>query len=234
MSQGGKKGTLTLAEGGEGPTFPVGRMPPRALEAIMNQTKTPTPKPPPKFGASTAILMALFGLITLSGVMVALWVEHIPLKPAAQDTTPAELNQTTPAESPAPITGDEPPKAGVESPKAQPEMPMNQNWAEMPLKRAPKALAKAVPALATQAPVPVKTVTPSYPPLAKAAKVQGAVTVVLKVDAKGVPVKATVLEGPTLLRASALEAAKDWRFRPAHHGSEPVASEFVATFQFRI
>lgn len=200
----------------------------------MNQTKTPTPKPPPKFAPSTAILIALFGLITLSGVMVAVWVENLSPKPAAQETTQAELNPTTSAESPAPITGDEPPKAGAERPKAQPEVPVNKAQGEMPLNPAPKALAKAVPALAAQAPVPVKTVTPSYPPLAKAAKVQGAVKVVLKVDAKGVPVKATVLEGPTLLRASALEAAKDWRFRPAHQGSEPVASEFVATFQFRI
>ncbi|MBI3131896.1 MAG: energy transducer TonB [Acidobacteria bacterium] len=200
----------------------------------MSQPKTPTPQPPPKLAPSTAILVVLFGLITLSGVMVALWVENIPLRPGAQETTQAELNPTPPAEPPAPKAGEEPPQAAVGDPKAQSETPLNKNWAEMPLKPAPKAVLKAVPAPASQAPVPVKTVTPPYPPLAKAAKVQGAVTVVIKVDAKGVPVKATVLEGPTLLRASALEAAKDWRFRPARHGSEPVASEFVATFQFRI
>lgn len=190
----------------------------------MTQPTTPNPKPPPKPASSNAILAALIGFIALTGLGLIVWINNHPVTELAQ----AENERPAKPET----ASKEPESAPVKEPViTEPAAPKK----EAPnAGRATASVKTASAAVEIRPPVPVKTVTPPYPPIAKAAKVRGEVAVALNVNEKGVPVKATVLEGPTLLRASALEAAKDWRFKPALSGSEPVPSTFIARFHYKI
>ena len=54
----------------------------------------------------------------------------------------------------------------------------------------------------------------SYPALARAAGVTGTVIVDTHVSRKGTVLSLDVLDGPPLLRQAALDALKNWRFKP--------------------
>jgi uncharacterized protein len=55
---------------------------------------------------------------------------------------------------------------------------------------------------------------PVYPPLAKAARVEGTVRLMLQIDANGSVAKVVQTSGPRLLSAAAIEAAQQYRYRP--------------------
>lgn len=57
-------------------------------------------------------------------------------------------------------------------------------------------------------------VLPIYPAIANAAHVTGMVVVGVEVDATGKETQAVVLSGPEMLRSAALDAARQWQFRP--------------------
>ena len=60
----------------------------------------------------------------------------------------------------------------------------------------------------------VRRVEPVYPPIAKAAKLDGAVVVEVTVDEEGNVISAQALAGHPLLRDAAVTAARDWKFKP--------------------
>src|ERR1035438_118469 len=55
---------------------------------------------------------------------------------------------------------------------------------------------------------------PIYPPIAKAAHVQGTVLLHVDVDERGNVTKAEVIGGPPMLRGAATDAVKHWTYRP--------------------
>jgi TonB family protein len=63
--------------------------------------------------------------------------------------------------------------------------------------------------------VVLNRVVPSYPDIARAARVQGPVTVEVRINDEGKVTQAKVVSGPALLRTAALSAARRWRFAPA-------------------
>jgi len=78
----------------------------------------------------------------------------------------------------------------------------------------------------------VKKVNPVYSPEAKAARVSGVVKMRILVSEEGNVIDAEVLEGPDLLRESALAAARLWVFMPTELGGTPVKVEGVLTLKF--
>ena len=60
----------------------------------------------------------------------------------------------------------------------------------------------------------VTRITPSYPPLAKSAHVQGTVRLKVIVGTNGTVQNLEVLSGPPLLRSAATDAVKRWVYRP--------------------
>jgi TonB family protein len=78
----------------------------------------------------------------------------------------------------------------------------------------------------------VKKVQPVYPPEAKAARVSGAVKMRILISEEGNVIGAEVLEGPDLLRESALAAARLWVFMPTHLAGAPVKVETILTLKF--
>ena len=57
-------------------------------------------------------------------------------------------------------------------------------------------------------------VPPVYPPIAKAAGVQGTVVLTMKIDATGSPESVAAVSGPPMLRQAAIDALKQWKFIP--------------------
>lgn len=73
---------------------------------------------------------------------------------------------------------------------------------------------------------------PAYPPIAKAARAQGTVTVQLVVDEEGQVIAAQAISGHPLLQAAAVKAAREIRFSPILLGTKPVKVSGVITYHF--
>jgi len=81
----------------------------------------------------------------------------------------------------------------------------------------------------------VHRVLPRYPEAAQRIKLDGAVIVELLIDPRGDVERATVLRGmPMGLSESALEAVRQWRFRPSTIDGRPVSVRYVLTVHFRL
>lgn len=78
----------------------------------------------------------------------------------------------------------------------------------------------------------VSTSAPKYGPIAIAAKVKGKVVVKVSVDQKGNVTSAEAIEGHPLLRRSAEEAARLWKFNPTSDEASRLANlEFTFDVQ---
>lgn len=76
----------------------------------------------------------------------------------------------------------------------------------------------------------VKKVEPIYPPLAKTARIQGKVVLEVRIAKDGSVVEVKVKSGHPLLVLSAMQAVKQWQFKPfTSDGGEPV--EATATIE---
>lgn len=78
-----------------------------------------------------------------------------------------------------------------------------------------------------------KRVTPSYPAAAKSHSVTGTVRVFAIVDENG-KIWITNSEGPTMLRAAAEAAAKNWVFPPSTFNGKPVRIVGYLDFEFKL
>lgn len=73
---------------------------------------------------------------------------------------------------------------------------------------------------------------PPYPPIAKAAKASGTVTVQVTVDEAGNVVSATAVSGHPLLQQAAVAAARQAKFTPYKLNGSPVKVTGVLTYNF--
>jgi TonB family protein len=83
-------------------------------------------------------------------------------------------------------------------------------------------------------PVKVRDVTPVYPAIAQAARVQGVVIFELTIDTTGDVANARVLRGQPLLDQAALEAVKQWQFQPTMLNGVYVPVIMTATVNFTV
>jgi len=77
-------------------------------------------------------------------------------------------------------------------------------------------------------------ITPAYPPIAKAAGVQGTVVIDAVISKAGRVESLNVASGPAMLRAAALEAVARARYAPYKLNGEPVEVQTVITVVFRL
>jgi TonB family protein len=144
-------------------------------------------------------------------------------RPAARAFTPPSLQRTPeqraivdapPALPNAPVAA---PLVGSQAPAAAPPppplpAPVRENSVISPI-QVPGNL---------QASKLVTRITPTYPPLAKSAHVQGTVRLKVVVGANGTVQNLEVIGGPPLLRPAATDAVKRWVYRPTLVNGQPV------------
>jgi len=73
---------------------------------------------------------------------------------------------------------------------------------------------------------------PLYPPLARQARIQGNVVLHAIIDKDGRVAQLEVVSGHPLLVQSALDAVKQWRYKPTQLNGDPVEVDTTITFTF--
>ena len=80
----------------------------------------------------------------------------------------------------------------------------------------------------------VHKILPTYPPLARAARLQGQVVMQAVISKQGAIENLRVLSGHPMLVPAAIEAVRQWRYRPYILNSEPVEVETQITVNFSL
>jgi TonB family protein len=127
--------------------------------------------------------------------------------PAAAIVVPNNPQPTATAPAPAPAQAPAPAKAVAKTPQSQPMF---------------------VGSLNSRA---SKKVVPSYPQIAKTARVEGIVRVFVNVNELG-EVEVTKSDGPQLLKQTAEDAARGWKFTPIVVEGKPVRMSGYVDFSF--
>jgi protein TonB len=78
----------------------------------------------------------------------------------------------------------------------------------------------------------IRQVKPQYPSIARTAHIQGNVVLEAEISKEGDVVNLHVISGPPLLQQAALEAVKQWKYRPYLLNGEPVTVETQVTVIF--
>jgi periplasmic protein TonB len=118
---------------------------------------------------------------------------------------------------PTVTVGEPPPPAAVPTPTPKPT-PRAQDMVRLP--------STIISSKAIEKPAP------PYPPLARAANMQGAVAVQIVIDEQGRVVSAKATSGPPLLMQAAVQAAYRARFTPTVLGGQPVKVTGSITYNF--
>jgi len=83
-------------------------------------------------------------------------------------------------------------------------------------------------------PQPLFAPPPAYPVLARQARVEGLVVLDATFDAQGSVTNLTVISGPQLLYAAALQTVKTWKYEPVHLNGVPVPFRMEVTVNFHL
>jgi periplasmic protein TonB len=80
----------------------------------------------------------------------------------------------------------------------------------------------------------IRKVQPTYPPLAKSARIQGEVVLQAMISKQGTIENLHLLSGHPMLTAAAIDAVRQWRYRPYILNGEPVEVETQITVNFSL
>jgi protein TonB len=80
----------------------------------------------------------------------------------------------------------------------------------------------------------IRKVQPTYPPLARSARIQGIVVLQAVISKQGTIENLTVMTGHPMLVPAAIDAVRQWRYRPYILNNEPVEVETQITVNFSL
>jgi protein TonB len=80
----------------------------------------------------------------------------------------------------------------------------------------------------------VRKVTPTYPPLAKQARISGKVVLQAVIGKDGTIQNLRAVSGPPMLIQNAIEAVKQWKYKPYFLNGEPVEVDTQVTVNFTL
>src|ERR1051326_5109869 len=80
----------------------------------------------------------------------------------------------------------------------------------------------------------IRKVEPTYPPIAKTARIQGSVVLHAIISKQGTIENLQVISGHPMLTQSAVEAVKQWKYRPYMLSGEPVEVDTTITVNFTL
>jgi protein TonB len=80
----------------------------------------------------------------------------------------------------------------------------------------------------------VQKTPPEYPPIAKTAHVAGTVELHATISTDGTIKDLHAVSGPVMLRQAALDAVRNWRYKPYRLNSQPVEVETTVNVVFSL
>jgi|SRR5579872_825586 protein TonB len=80
----------------------------------------------------------------------------------------------------------------------------------------------------------IRKVAPNYPPLARQARIQGSVILQAQISKEGTIQNLQLISGHPMLAPAAIEAVKQWRYRPYLLNGEPVEVETTIQVNFTL
>jgi protein TonB len=80
----------------------------------------------------------------------------------------------------------------------------------------------------------VRKILPTYPALARSARIQGQVVLQAIISKQGAIENLQVMSGHPMLVPAAIEAVRQWRYRPYILNNEPVEVETQITVNFSL
>lgn len=80
----------------------------------------------------------------------------------------------------------------------------------------------------------ISSVRPVYPSLARSQHASGDVKIDALIDATGRVTTMKVISGPTLLHQAAMDALRQWKYKPAALNGTPTSTHLTVTIQFRL
>jgi len=80
----------------------------------------------------------------------------------------------------------------------------------------------------------IQQVRPIYPPIAKAARVSGTVVLQATISKTGSITNLRVVSGNAMLQSSAMEAVRNWRYKPYLLNGEPVEVDTTVNVVFNL
>jgi protein TonB len=197
--------------------------------------------------------LAMFGLALVCGAFASLWWMHAHRAPpvaVAVDAAVAPDPQHPPLPAPMPgglasMPADIPsaPNAAYIKPEPAPAPPLAANTSvalPMPTTNPNGAETSAVPfAVASSnesGPQLVKRTRPQYPIDALRQRDEGSVQLQIALDATGAirDVQVSHSSGSRSLDRAALDAVRNWQFRPAIHDGQPAASTLTEIIDFHL
>ena len=114
----------------------------------------------------------------------------------------------------------------------RPEPPMGPPMGPPPMMERTEGPPKPPPPGAPLRQEAVTRVQPVYPPVAKAAGAQGMVSVGVVIDEQGNVISARAVSGHPLLHQAAVDAARQWVFKPLVVNGKPAKASGMITFSF--
>jgi protein TonB len=93
---------------------------------------------------------------------------------------------------------------------------------------------KPIPGTTLELGEPVSRPEPAYPAIARAARAQGEVRVLVAVDEEGKVIAAQAVSGHPLLQFAAVKAARQVLFKPALLNGKPVKISGVLSYNFSL
>ena len=80
----------------------------------------------------------------------------------------------------------------------------------------------------------IRRVEPEYPGSARQAGIQGSVVLEVRVGLEGTVENVQLVSGPTELAPAAMDAVKQWRFKPHIVDGRPMAMQTTVRLTFRL
>jgi TonB family protein len=156
-----------------------------------------------------------------------------PFNTAGLASPLARLRAARPSDmlEPPPPDGSAPPVALSGAPAAQLAIPQAPVPAPPPAPKQPAAEPLRVGGVVRPAELSTRR-EPVYPPLARQSRVGGAVKVDVKIGTDGRVKEVKAIEGHPMLRGAAVEAVKQWIYKPATLNGQPVESNSRVEINF--
>jgi len=80
----------------------------------------------------------------------------------------------------------------------------------------------------------IKSVDPVYPPLARQMRLQGSVELLANIGKDGSITSVKALNGDSVLSHAAIDAVKQWKYKPYYLDDQPVEIQTQITVNFKL